>query len=110
MAGVIRRLHDTGRGFWLLPVGVGLPTVGSVILAIGFQLSGIGFLLGVFTVIAQGDQETLGEVERFFLLGASLIVLGGLAVVVGGILVIALLVFLATPGHTGENRYGPQPQ
>ena len=110
MAGVIRRLHDTGRGFWLLPVGVGLPTVGSVILAIGFQLSGIGFLLGVFTVIAQGDQETLGEVERFFLLGASLIVLGGLAVVVGGILVIGPLGVLGDPWSHWRKQVRPTAQ
>ena len=109
-AGAVRRLHDTGRGFWWLPVGVGLPAVASAMVAIGFQLSGVGFALGLFTAIIHGEHEAVREGERLFLLGAWLIVFSALAAVVGGILAIALLVLLAAPGNTGKNKYGPQPK
>jgi len=77
----VRRLHDTGRsGWWLL-----LAPLGSMIAvgALGFL---VGFLLGI----------------PLFVVTAPLV-----GLIIGSIV---LIVFYATDGDRGPNKYGPDPK
>ena len=115
LAGVVRRLHDIGRGFWWLPLGVGLAPVALVLVVVGLQFLGIGLVGGTFSIVGLAvadpvSQDAVKVFENFFELGLALLGFGVTAALVGGALAIVLVVFLATPGNRGENRYGPQPE
>ena len=110
LAGVVRRLHDTGRGlFWWLPLGVGLSPVAYVLGAAGVQFMGIGFVGWLFASLVD-EQEAAEELNDLFGLGITLFGLGMMTGIVGRVLAIILLVFLTTPSERGENKYGPQPE
>jgi len=109
LAGLVRRLHDTGRGFWWLPLGLGLAPVASVLGTVGVQFMGVGFLGWLFAILVD-EQEAAEELSDLFALGIALFGLGMMTGIAGGVLAIVLLVFLATPGERGENKYGPQPE
>ena len=106
LAATVRRLHDTSRGFWWLPLGVGFAPVAFVLAAVGAQFMGIGLLGWILFSDVQG---TAADFNNLFELGLALFGLGVIAGIAGGVLAIVLLVFLASPGTRGENRYGPQP-
>lgn len=114
LGGIVRRLHDTGRGFWWLPLGVGLGPIAFVLGAFGFQflsIGVIGLLIAVFVSLIGEDGQGLAEESgEFFVIGVAFFGLGLLLGIIAGVLAIILLVFLATPGDKGENRYGPQPE
>ena len=109
LAGLVRRLHDTGRGFWWLPLGVGLSPVAFVLGAAGVQFMGVGFVGWLFASLVD-EQEAAEELSDLFALGIALFGLGMMTGIAGGVLAIVLLVFLATPSERGENKYGPQPE
>ena len=114
LGGIVRRLHDTGRGFWWLPLGVGLGPIAFVLGAVGFQFLSIGIvglLIAVFVSLFGEDGQGLAEESgEFFEIGVAFFGLGLLLGIIAGVLAIILLVFLATPGDKGENKYGPQPE
>lgn len=90
-----RRLHDTGRtGWWLLA-----PTLVSILCGLIFaSFAGFG------TVFGDADMEIMAG--AFGGLG----LLAGLAfMLVPAILAIIILVWLASRGEPGPNRFGPPP-
>ena len=110
LAATVRRLHDTSRGFWWLPLGVCLAPVASVLGAVGVQFMGIGLLGWIFVSVVEWDvQGTAVVFDNLFTLGLALVGLGVIAGIAGGVLAIILLVFLVSPSTEGENKYGPQP-
>ena len=108
LSATVRRLHDTGRGFWWLPLGVVLTPAAYVLGALGLQFMGVGFVGWLFASLLdeQGAAEDLGEL---FELGVALFGLGVMTGIAAGVLAIVLLVFLVSPGTRGENKYGPRP-
>ena len=109
LAAIVRRLHDTGRGFWWLPLGVGFGPVAFVLGAVGVQFMGVGFV-GWMLATFVGEQGAAEELSSFFELGVALFGLGVMTGIAAGALAIILLVFLVSPGTRGENKYGPQPK
>ena len=135
-AATVRRLHDTGRGFWWLPLGASFTPVGCVLGTLGFYLFALGlglaiidaafggfFALGEAFTAPFGDSVSApfefgsyltglftGRAEEILLLGLGLLAIGVVAGIAGGVLSITLLVFLVSPSTFGENEYGPQPE
>ena len=114
LAGIVRRLHDTGRGFWWLPLGVGLAPVAMLLFVLGILLVQVGFIGGIFELVglAAGDpiaDDAAEAFEGFLILGLALLSLGVITTIAGGALAIVLIALLAAPGERGENKYGPQP-
>ena len=127
LAATVRRLHDTSRGFWWLPLGVCLAPVAVVLGAVGVLFMGKGLLGWIFSSVVpsvvqclefffwrveRDVQGTAVVTDNFFMLvmlGLALVGLGVIAGIAGGVLAIILLVFLVSPSTVGENKYGPQP-
>ena len=114
LAATVRRLHDTGRSSWWLLLGLGPAPVAAALIVAGILLFQVGFVGGIFELVglAAGDpvaEDAVETFEGFLELGLALLLLGVMAAVVGGVLAIVLIVFLASPGYRGENKYGPQP-
>lgn len=109
LSATVRRLHDTGRGFWWLPLGVVLAPAAYVLGVLGVQFMGVGFVGWLFGSLLdeQGAAEKLGEL---FELGVALFGMGVMTGIAAGALAIVLLVFLASPGTRGENKYGSHPE
>ena len=109
VAATVRRLHDTSRGLWWLPLGVGLAPVAYVLGAAGLQYMGVGFLGWLFASLVD-EQGMAEEFNSFYELGVALFGLGVMAGIAAGVLAIVLFVFLVSPSTRGENKYGPQPE
>lgn len=98
-AAVVRRLHDTNRsGLWALPLAVTqLATLGSYLVIIP----------RFFTkVVALGPNPPPDAVNGVFAAIVPLFALTFLLGIVGFVLMIMLIIFLATRGTIGPNRYG----
>ena len=116
LAATVRRLHDTGRGFWWLALGVVPAPVAYVLGVVGVLSIGGAFLGWVFDGLSAATDPV--EFVEFGVLAyilflvlalalLALLVMMGIAV---GALAIALLVFLVSPSTRGENKYGPHPE
>ena len=112
LAATVRRLHDTNRGSWWLLLAV-IPTpLAIAILAVGayFLALGVGAgLLGLLFFFVDSDDQLLLTAEQLLVLGTAALGLGAIIGIVAAALGIVLLVFLASPGTEGENKYGPEP-
>ena len=110
LAATVRRLHDTNQGLWWLALGVGLALAALALGAAGAQFTGVGFVLWVFVSAVERDtQGTAAEFESLFELGVTLLGLSVIAGLAAAALGLVLLVYLASAGTRGNNRYGPQP-
>ena len=129
IAATVRRLHDAGRVFWWLPLGISLTPVGCVLGTFGLNLLALGFGLAVageFFALGEAYTAPFGDsvsdpfelgsdvtgwaAGEFFPLGLGLLGIALVAGIAGGVLSITLLVFLVSPSTFGENEYGPQPE
>ena len=91
-----RRLHDIGKsGRWLLMPGV--PVMISVLSLITY----LGFMGRYF------QEEPPAWVDSLALVSVIVAVVAGLAAVVAAIV---LIIWLATKGDEGPNKYGPDPR
>ena len=120
LAVCVRRLHDVGRSAWWLLVGaaptlIALPLamLGVYLIAVGIA-GGIlgGLFAGIVEVISGGGgsaDSTVEVFEGFFLMGLALTGVGAIGMIAGAVFAIILIVYLASPGDMGYNKYGPQP-
>ena len=107
---IVRRLHDTGRSFWWLPLGIGFAPVAFVLISASLAFIGFAFI-GTFFFTPFGiDPEAEQAFTDFLAIGAALFVFGVLATILSGVLAIVLLVFLASHGNRAENQHGPPPK
>ncbi len=106
----VRRLHDTGKSAWWLPAGVVPVPVAVALLVAGVNIVGIAFVFGfIFLFVDAFTGTSLNEFGGFLLAGIVLLVLGGILIISGVVLTVTLVVFLASRGEPGDNRYGRQP-
>lgn len=108
-AGVVRRLHDTGRSFWWLPLGIGFAPVAFALISAGLAFIGFGVVGGLFFTPFGIDPEAEQTFMEALEVGIAFFVFGVMATILAGVLAIVLLVILASPGDESENKYGPPP-
>ncbi len=119
LAVCVRRLHDTGRGAWWLLVGTVPTLIAFPLVVAGLSFLAFGLAGGLVGGLAYGLAEVLGgggsadpALEVFWgfvLLGLALTGIGAIGMIAAAISLIILIVYLASPGEAGHNRYGPQP-
>ena len=90
----------------LVVIGVYLFAVGLVGRTFG------GLVIGIVEAISGGGgsaDSTVEALEGFFLMGLALTGVGAIGMIAGAVFAIILIVYLASPGEMGYNKYGQQP-
>lgn len=91
MAVFVRRLHDTGRSAWWLLILYAAPLIAFVFGVMGASVALVG-------AVDSNEGVTVG--------GA---ILAGVALLIALAIEVVAIVFLASRGTTGPNKYGPDP-